>query len=139
MDDELKKYLDRKFAETDARINNLQGELTLLQREHKQTTERVVDFNDARAIFRTETARINMWTRVAVAVIGALALLGNGGSALIGEHYAAKAEQLAGRIARDEISKAELRNQSRDKELAKAGARELWNEVKSQQGMMVLK
>jgi L-asparaginase II len=139
MDQELKDYLDRKFQLTDARIDALQDELILVKRESRQVEKRVVDFDEARSIFRTETTRINMWTRVAVAAISALAILGNGGSALIGQHYAVKAEQLAMRIARDEIEHAELRNQTRDRELAKAGARELWNEVKSQQGMMVTK
>jgi hypothetical protein len=132
VDKDLKEYLDNKFSATDTRINMLQDELILLQRESRQVEMRVVDFADARKIFRTETARLNMWTRVAVAAIAAIAMIGNSAGAIIGNQYTAKAESLCRKVTIEEISKAELRNQTRDRELAKAGAREFWAETQTQ-------
>lgn len=80
-----KEWLEELLHERyDARLVNLEKEVNHY-RKHLITVE------EARNIFRTETLRVNAWTRISVAIIAALAVIGNGTSNVLVDHSESKA------------------------------------------------
>lgn len=72
---------------------------------------------EARKIFRAESLRINTWTRVSVAIVAALAVIGNGTANVIVDHTESKAmaryqfitdQKLAGYEARVAMNNRQL-------------------------------
>lgn len=119
---EAKDYLDALAQHLDLRLRALEREASELRRNSMTADE-------ARKVFRTESLRINTWTRISVAAIAAIAIVGNGLTMVLGNHYVAKAEVMCGNVTDNKIAKAELRNRERDLELARAGAREVFGMI----------
>lgn len=84
----LEELLNQRFEN---RISTLERELTEYRKTaltSEQSTELV---EEARKIFRAESLRINTWTRLSVAIVAALAVVGNGTANVIVDHTESKA------------------------------------------------
>lgn len=116
---DAKDYLDNLAQGLGMRMGAVEREASELRRNS-------LSADAARKLFRTEVLRINTGTRIAVAVIAALALIGNGLTMVVGNHYVAKAETMCANVTDRKIDHAELRNVERDKAIAREGAREFF-------------
>lgn len=65
--------------------------LATTQQELNHYRRHLLSVEDARTIFRTDTLKVNSWTRVSVAVVAALAVISNGTSNVIVDHTESKA------------------------------------------------
>lgn len=85
LDQEDKDWIESLLNE------RFENRLSTHERELNQNRRQMITVEDARQIFRTDTMRTNMWTRIAVAVIAALAVIGNGTSNVLVDHTESKA------------------------------------------------
>jgi hypothetical protein len=79
VDQKTIEYLDGKFASFDTRV-------VLLERESSHVRRNMLSEDRAQAIFRTEVLKVNTRTRIAVAIIAAIALIGNGAQNAMANH-----------------------------------------------------
>ena len=86
--EEFERYFAERFEN---RLSAIERQL-MHQHKHLLTQDegRKI-FEDAAKVFRSDTLRVNSWTRIAVAVVAALAVIGNGISNVLVDHTESKA------------------------------------------------
>jgi hypothetical protein len=65
--------------------------LATTQSELNHYRRHFLSAEDARKIFRADTLRVNAWTRLSVAIVAALAVIGNGTSNVLVDHTESRA------------------------------------------------
>jgi hypothetical protein len=84
-DKEDKEYLEALLSE------RFENRLSALERESNHIRRNMLTGERAQSIFRDTTLRVNAWTRLSVAVIAALAVIGNGISNVLVDHTESRA------------------------------------------------
>ena len=112
MDNELRCYLEGKFL-------SLEGRVTLLEREVHQMADNQLTGEQATTIFRTTSLRTNTITRVAVAVIAALAVGTTSVQNVLATHDAASLELRCQKGTTDALGEYDKRREVRDVEIAR--------------------
>lgn len=82
---EDKEYLEALLS---ARFEN---RLSAVERELNHLRRNMLTGEKAQDIFRETTLRVNAWTRLSVAVVAALAVIGNGTSNVLVDHTESRA------------------------------------------------
>jgi hypothetical protein len=108
-------YFDGKFADLDAR-------LTLLERESNHVHRNMLSEDKAQKIFRTEVLRVNTNTRLAVAVIAAIALVGNGTQHALASHDAAVMKLRCDEGTSEAVQKQDRLRLDRDRTMVESAA-----------------
>ena len=117
IDPDLERYLGTVFGNLDTR-------LSAVERESNHVHKNMLTAERAEKIFQTNTLRINSMTRIAVAVIAGIAVAANGTVNVITNHNREVLAHECAEVTQKEIDKAELRNETRDRNLAIEAARE---------------
>jgi hypothetical protein len=107
----------------------VEARVSLVERESRHVWANMLTTEQAHNIFRSEVMRVNAWTRIAVAVVAALALIGNGLSMVIGNHYTLKAEACCAKVTDEKLGKFEEHQRELNKLLAREGAQSFWQEL----------
>jgi hypothetical protein len=84
MQSELQSYLDGFRASIEARMS-------ALERESNQAHRNMITAEQAQKIWRIDTLKINAYTRLTVAIVAALAVIGNGTSNVLVDHTESRA------------------------------------------------
>jgi hypothetical protein len=89
---ELLELASKSFEDRfENRLSAVERELNHVH-DHMMTEDEARKLGEeARKIFRTDTLKVNAWTRIAVATIAALAVIGNGTSNVLVDHTESKA------------------------------------------------
>lgn len=115
----LEQLLTERFVNP---LSTVERELSQYRKISLTDEQAAALVDEARKIFRTETLRLNTWTRISVAVVAALAVIGNGTSNVIVDHTESKAmarfeaitdQKLAGYEARIRLNNNELADEVR--------------------------
>lgn len=112
LEPEVQQYLDGLAQRFENRMSTLERELSELRRNPFGITE-----TQARDIFRSATLTVNTWTRIAVAVIAALTVIGNGTANVIVDHNESKASARYELITDRKLAVIESHNSDRDEAL----------------------
>jgi len=102
IDPDLQAYLDGKFKGFDAR-------LSVVERETNHIHKHMLTGEAAQNIFRLEVVKTNTRTRLAVAVIAAIALLGTGAQNALANHDAMAMQMRCEQGAAKAVTKADER------------------------------
>jgi len=125
LEPDVKDYLDTFKKDVAVRLG-------ALEREASETRRNQLSEDDMERVFRQASGRMNYITRIAVAVIAALAVIGNGLTMVLGNHYTLKAEVCCASVTDRKIEKAELRNQERDRAIAADAVQKFWQSLRMQ-------
>jgi Flp pilus assembly protein TadG len=111
---ELHKLLAQRF---EVRLSAIESELNQYRQVAltAEQSQKLVD--EARTIFRSETIRINAWTRVSVAIVAALAVIGNGTSNVIVDHTETKAMAKYEHVTDSKLATVEARINTSNRQL----------------------
>jgi hypothetical protein len=115
IDLDLQAYLDGKFDGLNARVDTLDKEANHLRR-HLLTEDK------AQSIFNAKVLRLNSYTRLAVALIAAVALIGNGAQNVLANHDSIALQLRCDKGASDALSKWQLQSLVRDEAIAQRAA-----------------
>jgi hypothetical protein len=112
---ELLNYLDGKFASFDLRVS-------ALERELNHTHKNMLSEDRAQKIFRAEVLKVNTHTRIAVALIAAIALIGNGTQHALASHDQATLKLRCEEGTDKAMQDQEVKRASRDQLLVDSAA-----------------
>ena len=118
LDPDLERYLGTVFGNLDTRLG-------VVERESNHVHKNMLTAERAEKIFQTNTLRINSMTRISVAIIAGLSISANGLVNVITNHSREVLAAECAAITEKQIDKAELRNATRDHNLALEAAREM--------------
>jgi len=110
-----RNYLDSLSQAFGARLDAVERELNHVRRN-------MLSVDEAQTIFRTEVLKVNAYTRLAVALIAGIALVGNGSQLALANHDAASLELRCKKSTTEAIDRFRELQEPRDRALVDSAA-----------------